>query len=375
MRARIRSETYRRWSIDEWCDFVRPLGVDSLTGWAAVDGASYRRAVALGLHRRIAERLGWKCRLADGAPETLSDEEFARLFREKGVRTASDVWSVNCAWASLLSRQNRLGRVLELAGARRQLSRHEDDVEYFLRRCRRYDFFEAWTCAERTVAAIARARGLMEEVRRRSRRRPTRFTTHGGPVRSLGELVVARALELNGIPFKTEPLYPMPGASGRRGRPMRADFLIGTSTLAEVWGIAPFRGGRSQRERNYALRRAAKRDLCARHGLRLVSIEGWLLHTHGLEVFLHHVALALQDAAPGLVVDIEPQVFLALQSPSHEGRNFARDMDQLIGRGFDIVRGVHVPRRVADEGADEVFRQAGSAQQRRHGGAQAFQDE
>ena len=314
MRPRIRSEDYRRWSIEQWCAFVRPLGVDSLTGWATADGASYRRALVLGLHRRVAERLGWKCRLADGAPETLSDEEFARLFRDKGVRTASDLWSVNCAWAALLSKQGRLGRVLELAGARRQLSRHERDVEYFLARCRRFDFFEAWTCVERTVAAAARAHGLLDEVRRRSPRRPTRFTTKGGPVRSLGELVVARVLERNGVPFQTEPVYPVPAASGRGSRPMRADFLIGR-TLAEVWGIRPDDRRRSERERSYFRRRAAKSELCARHGLALVNIQGWLLHTHGVDVFLHHVALALQDTAPALVVDVEPHVVLALQGP------------------------------------------------------------
>src|SRR5665213_272668 len=182
MRTRTPAMVYRSRSIDDWCDAVRRLDVHSLTEWAVKSHSSYHHALALGVQRTVATALGWESRLPNGGPAELSDQEFAQRFIARGARTAGDLWRINNAWCRQLSRQGRLDHVRSLVHAPYVTERHEPAAAYFIERCRRYDFFEAWTCVDRVAAMTARRLGFLEQVRAVTPHRPPRFKTRGGPV-------------------------------------------------------------------------------------------------------------------------------------------------------------------------------------------------
>ncbi len=260
----------------------------------------------------------------------MSDQEFARRFIERGARTASDLWRINNAWCKQLTRRGQLDHVRSLVNAHYVNERHEPSVDYFIARCRRYDFFEAWTCADRVAAQTARRLGFFDQVRALARHRPPRFSTRGGPVKSLAELVLARLLERNGVAFVTQPPYPFL-TPGRRYHPMAADFALAGWWL-EVWGLPADSTSRWAVSQCYIERRRIKTALCREHGLPLLSVEGSLLRRASLPIYVHHCALALQAAAIRLVRDVEPQELFALEClPDHSPNGATRGLEVVNG--------------------------------------------
>ncbi len=256
--------------------------------------------------------LRWSSKLPNGTLATLPPEDFARRFVARGAKTPSDMWRINNAWCKVLKRQGHFDTVRQLIQVEYVSRRHTPTLEYFLEQCRRYDFVEAWTCADRVAAATARRLGLTEALRQQCRQRPAAFVTRGGSVTSLAALVVARLLEHSDVPFATEPVYPFK-TPGARMHSQRGDFLLPDNLWVEVWMHANHDAPRWPRARRYLLRRKLKTRLCKRHDLRLVSIEGSLLHRSSLAVFVEHCAIVLKDTATHVVTDIEPCKLLSLQ--------------------------------------------------------------
>jgi len=314
MRKRISGDSYRARSIDEWCDEVRALGARSLTEWAARSRYGYNVANSLGIQRVVAERLGWRSKLPNGGMSALSNEEAAERFIRRGAKTASDLWRINSPLCIALQRQGRLDAVRELVRARYVTERHRSDLAYYLDRARGWSCFEVWVCADRIAAATARRHGLLDEVKAACPPRPARFSTEGGLVRSLPELVVARLLERSRVRFVVEPEYPFPPVNPRPGHRLRADFGLAGGQLVEVWNTHPHLGPRvsTERGRYYLDRRRLKTRLSGERGLRVLGVEGWILYQHGLECFVAHVRLALQSAAPHLVHDVEARELLSV---------------------------------------------------------------
>lgn len=321
--TRTPSDVYRHRSLDEWVHAVGSTGATSLTHWATVSRTSYNAARVLGLHRHIASALRWNSKLPNGALATLTPEDFARRFLAHGVKTPSDMWRVNNAWCKVLKRQGHFDTVRQLIQVEYVIRRHTPTLEYFLQQCRQFDFFEAWTCADRVAAATARRLGLTDAIRQQCRRRPAAFVTRGGPVTSLAALVVARLLEHNDIHFATEPVYPFK-TLGARMHSQRGDFLLPGNLWLEIWMHANNDAPRWPRTRRYLLRRKLKTRLCKRHDLRLVSIEGSLLHRSSLAVFVEHCAIVLKHTATHVVTDIEPRDLLAIECAPDEVRDDAR---------------------------------------------------
>ena len=317
--------------MNEWCDFVRSLDVRSLTQWATKSRISYNYALSLGIQRIVADALGWYSKLPNGSLRSLSDEEFAQRFISRGAKTASDLWRINNSWCKVLSRRGRLDYVRSLVSAHYVNERHEPTLAYFLARCCRYDFFEAWTCADRVASQTARRLGLLGEVRARARRRPLRFTTRGGPVRSLAELVVARILERSGIPFVTEPKYPFL-TPGRRYHPMAADFALPDDWWLEVWTYRADEIASWSPARRYIERRRLKTALCRAQHLALLSIEGSLLRRASLDIFVLHCALALKSASIPVVLDIQTPELFSLESLSDNLSDRAARSNEVLHR-------------------------------------------
>ena len=307
---RTSSDVYRTRTLEQWVADVRTTGATSLTAWASSSRSSYNAARVLGMHRQVAAALSWKPKLPNGALRTLTSEDFARRFCDRGARTPSDMWRINNAWCKVLKRQGRLNEVRELIDVAYLCRRHPPTLEYFLNECRQFDFFEAWTCADRVAAQTARRLGLLDNVRSHSRGRPGQFSTQGGPVTSMAELVVARILEHNRIPFVTQPEYPF-RTVGARIHPQRADFLLRGKFWVEVWMHTMHDSQLWPRTSRYLTRRRRKMAWCRRYGLRLVNIEGAILYRAGLAVFVEHCRLALQDASAFVETDIEPRELLA----------------------------------------------------------------
>jgi hypothetical protein len=329
--TRISSATYRSWTLPDWLARVEPLGANSLSDWALLERTTYNAARLLGRHRAVADALGWPSRLPSDGAANLTSDEFAARFAARGAKTPSDMWRINNDWCKRLRRQGRFDEVRQMLNAQYVLRQHPATLQYFLDACGRYDFFEAWICADVVAAATARRHGFLDEVRNRSRRRPAAFTTTGGPVHSITELVVARLLEHNGIQFDTEPDYPF-NTPGRRHHAQRADFRLHRDVWVEVWMHAMDANARSTRVSRYLVRRQLKTGLCRRYGLHLVSIEGSLLFRANLAIFVEHCTLVLQHATGALVTDIEPREFLALESPSDHVRNGPRRALEVIHR-------------------------------------------
>lgn len=311
MTRRISAEEYRARSLDDWCAAVLQLGAVSLTDWAEKSRTSYNAARLLGVHRAVAERQGWDSKLPNGALDLMSDDEYAALFRDRGAKTASDLWAINNAWCRLLSRQGRLTHVRDLVGATYSNERHASDAEYYIERCRQFDFYEAWLCADRTAAATARRHGVLAAVKAAVKHRPFRFGTSGGLVRSVSELVLARLLERSGCEFLCEPDYPFM-TPGRHYHPMAADFLLPGGWWVEVWALPPDAIPRRDADYRYLSRRREKVALCRKHRLRLISVEGHLLHRASLQLYVRHCAIALKAAADLVVGDVEPRHLLSL---------------------------------------------------------------
>lgn len=308
--ARTPSDVYRNRTLEQWVAEVRISGVSSLTAWAGASRSSYNAARVLGMHRQVAAALGWKTKLPDGALRTLTAEDFARRFRDRGARTPSDMWRINNAWCKLLRRQGRFDEVRQLIEVDYVSRRHTPTLEYFLEQCRQFDSFEAWTCGDRVAAQTARRLGFLGAVRARSRNRPKEFQTAGGPVKSMAELVVARILEHNRIAFVAQPEYPF-RTLGARIHAQRADFLLRGTFWVEIWMHTMHDSKRGPRTSRYLVRRRRKTAWCRRYGLRLVNIEGSILYRAGLEVFVEHCRLALQDTATLVKMDIEPRKLLS----------------------------------------------------------------
>ena len=306
------AETYRNWTIDEWCDHVRKTGVQSLAQWAERSRSSYNHALALGVQRTVADALGWHSKPPNGAMRRWTNEDFAQKFRRYQVHTITDMQLANNAWCTFLRREGRFAAVRKLLNVDYVTERHEPTVEYFVARARRFDFFEGWCCAERCVAGTARRLGLFVSVRDRCPRRKTRwFNTTGGCVHSLPELVVARLLEANSVVFETEPAYPF-HVEGRRIHPARADFYLPKFDLwIEIWGMR-FRD-QSARGRVYRRRRIHKVGMCNKIGIRLVGVDGWQLFRCTLPDFVAHVRRRVSHCGPALhICDVEARDLFSL---------------------------------------------------------------
>lgn len=306
---RVPASVYREWTMEQWCDHVRELGVNSLTEWAASSRSSYNRAATLGLQRQVATRLGWKPKLENGGLKAMTDDEFVQGFREKGVKNLTDMWKSAQHWCELLRREGRLKRVAERLGCGYVLEFHPSDLEYYLERCRRVGDFTAWAQLDRNAADAARRNGLMEEVRKHAPKRPPQgYPTAGGFCKSLPELAVARLLEANEIEFVSEVQYPFTFPRGRRHRSKSDFYLTKFGAFVEVWS-APLEDTSPHFEM-YLIRRRLKTELCRRLNLRLLHIEGSLLFRPGPEAFLEHVGAVLSDV--GIVVNVKIDPWQAL---------------------------------------------------------------
>lgn len=105
--------------------------------------------------------------------------------------------------------------------------------------------------------------GLLPEGGLRTSRGTVVTAIDGHRCTSLGEKAVCDFLHRRGIRHEREPLYPLdPELNPRRRR--RADWVLGDGTLVELWGMP--------NDPAYAAKMAQKRDLAARHSLRLVEL-------------------------------------------------------------------------------------------------------
>ncbi|HEB58499.1 MAG TPA: hypothetical protein ENJ01_04695 [Gammaproteobacteria bacterium] len=298
------SSEYRSWSLDDWCEIVRSLNVDSLTAWANASRSTYNRAVALGRQREIARRLGWLPRLENGEMEKLTDDEFVLRFRERGVESITDMWRCAQHWCEFLRREERLEGVAERLGFGYVIERHPADLDYYLERCKRIGDIAAWCRLDKTAAEAARKHGLMEELRKFAPQRPNvGYPSKGGPCRSLPELAVARLLEANDIGFVTQFQYPFTFPRGNRRHSESDFYLTEEGAFVEVWSVtldeeSPF-------WTEYVVRRRFKSEMCRKFNLRLIEIEGALLFRKRPEIYLDHIHDVFSSAGIPLMVRLE----------------------------------------------------------------------
>lgn len=319
---RITTDEYRTWDLQRWITHARELGVSSISEWARVSEYTYRVALVLGVHRKVAAALGWRCKIENGGIQRMSDEEFAARFRALGVRTITDMWRSQQPWCQFLRQEGRLQRVAALLGIEYVNKFHPADLSYYVDRCRAAGYFDAWCQLDRNAVWAARKHGLLDEVRQRCPRRPDDgFITRGGRCTSLPELAVARLLEYNRIPFVTEPEYPF-HLSARRYHLCRADFLL---TLHDVWvevWSTPLEAKQIHWLR-YPEKRRAKVQRCYEFGLRLVEIEGRLLFTRRVPGYLAYLRETFRAAGIPIRVIPEPRQALALEGPRDMAGNGA----------------------------------------------------
>lgn len=296
---KISSAEYRNWSIDDWCAHVRALDVTTLTGWATTARSSYNHAVTLGCQREVARELGWLPKLDTGEMERLSDEEFVKRFRDKGVESISNMWQAAQHWCEYLRREGRLERIATELGFGYRMEWHPPELEYYLERCRRVGDLTAWCQLDRNAAAAARKFGLMGELRKQAPKRPRRgYTTAGGYCRSLPELALARLLEANGIAFVTQLDYPYTFPRGKRHHSKCDFYLIEFGAYVEVWSVAS--DEKDAYWEQYQIRRGFKTAMCRKLNMRLLDIEGLILFRQGIDVYLRHAGTVLSEA--GLVL-------------------------------------------------------------------------
>ncbi len=298
------SAEYRAWTLDDWSEHVRSLNVDSLTAWANVSRTTYNRAVALGHQREVARVLGWLPRLQNGELARMSDEDFVVRFRERDVRTISDMWRAAQHWCEFLRREGRLEGIAERLGFGYMIERHPPDVDYYLERCKRVGDLTAWCKLDKTAAEAARKHGVMEAVRERAPRRPTRgYPSKGGPCRSLPELAVARLLESNDIDFVTQLQYPFTFPRGRR-RNSESDFYLSREgAYVEVWSVSV--DDECPHWEEYLVRRRFKTEMCHKLNLRMIGLEGRLLFRERPEVYLDHIHAVFAEAGIPLKVKLD----------------------------------------------------------------------
>lgn len=312
---RMTADAFRAWSLDQWCEHVRSLGVNSLTAWASTDRNAYNHARILGIQRQVADRLGWLPKLVNGGLAHLDEDDIAQRFRARGVQTLTDMWKTGQPWCERLRAAGRLEAMAARLGIAYTNEFHPADIDYYLKRCRDAGYFEAWCVLDRVAVWAARKHQLLAQVSHRAVHRPERFDTAGGSCGSLAELAVCRLLEANGIEFATEPHYPMQGG---RGSPLRADlYLPGIDAWIEVWACEL--DDDSRRWTDYRRRRRLKTALCRTAGLRLIGIEGNLLHRKGVTAVLEHAVSALRAAGLLLPVVPEARQALALQRAGEMG--------------------------------------------------------
>lgn len=315
---RITSATYRGWSVAQWCDHVQSLNIHSLTEWANISPYAYRQAVALGIHRQVADVAGWSPRVENGALVHMSDAEFAVRFRRLRVGTMTDMWKRQQPWTQFLRSQGRLEDVAAMLGIAYVNEFHPIDVDYYVQRCMDVGYFEAWCQVDRIAAETARRHGLLAEVRNRCPGRPADgFTTRGGRCHSLPELALARLLEYNDEPFLTEPSYPF-HLSTRRYHLCRADFQLHrrNGLRVEVW--ATTQNDTSRRWTRYLARRQDKVQRCAELGLALLEVEGRNLFRLRVEGYLNYLVERLASVGVAITTLPEPRQALALEGPAQK---------------------------------------------------------
>lgn len=288
------SAEYRRWTLDQWCEHVKSLGVTTLTQWANTSRGTYNRAVTLGIQREIARALGWRTKLEKGEMLRMTDDDFAERFRAKGVRSVTDMWKTAQHWSEFLRREGRLERVASLLGFGYVQSSHPGDVDYYLKRCQRVGDLTAWRFLDKQAAEAARKHGLMNDVAAKAPRRPRcGYPTSGGRCQSLPELGLARVLEANDVPFVTQMPYPFTFPRGLSHK-SKSDFYLATlGAFIEVWAVDP--DDRSEHWESYQVRRRFKTSMCDRLNLRLINIEGWLLFKRGFDIYHAHLGAVLES--------------------------------------------------------------------------------
>lgn len=313
---RIPASVYRQWTLEQWCDHVRELGVTSLSQWATSSRSSYNRAATLGLQREVAARLGWKPKLENGGLRSMTDDDFVAGFRAKGVRTISDMWRGAQHWCELLRTQGRFDAVANRLGCRYVNQSHPvDDVSYYLERCRRAGDLAAWAQLDRNAAEAARRNGLMDEIKKLAPKRPAKgYPSAGGYCRSLPELAVARLLEANEVKFVTQLPYPFTFPRGKRHLSKADMYLTEVGAYVEIWTV-PISDTSAHFE-SYVVRRRFKTDMCERLNLRLLSIESQILFRVDVEAYLAHASAVLESIGVKLAVQLDP--FSALASPQPE---------------------------------------------------------
>lgn len=296
---RISSAQYRDWSIEDWCAHVRSLNVTTLSTWASAARSSYNHATTLGCQRDVARALRWLPKLDNGELERLDDEEFVKRFREKGVRSISDMWRAAQHWCEYLRRKGRLERIASELGFGYQMEWHPPKIEYYLERCRRVGDLTAWCQLDRNAAAAARKFGLMKELRMRAPKRPRRgYPTAGGYCRSLPELALARLLEANSIAFVTQLDYPYTFPRGKRHHSKCDFYLIEFGAYVEVWSV--YEDDKDAHWEQYQVRRNFKTAMCSKLNLRLLHIEGQIMFRQGIDAYLQHAGAVL--GAAGLMI-------------------------------------------------------------------------
>lgn len=289
--------------MNDWCVFVQSLGVTSLTAWANKSRSTYNRAVMLGLQRKVARKLGWLPRLEKGEMQRMTDDEFVARFRERGVRTISDMWRAAQHWCEYLRREGRLEGVAEKLGFGYAIERHPPDLEYYLERCRLIGDISAWCRIDRNAADAARKHGLMPQIQKLAPKRPKKgYSTAGGRCKSLPELAVARLLEANDIRFVTQARYPFTFPRGKR-RACESDFyLTEEGAYVEVWSMTL--DDDSPHWADYLVRRRFKSEMCNKLNLRVIDIEGQILFRASPEAYIEHIMAALSRADVPVTVSL-----------------------------------------------------------------------
>lgn len=302
---RISSKQYRDWTIEEWCEHVQALRVNRLSDWASASRSSYNHAVTLGHQREVARKLGWLPKLDSGEMQRMTDEEFVERFSSKGVRSMTDLWKSAQHWCEFLRREGRLEAVAEKLGFGYVVEWHPDNnVDYYLERCRRVGDFKAWCQLDKNAAEAARKHGLMDAVRKRAPKRPPKgYPSAGGSCKSLPELAVARLLEADAQSFVTQMDYPFTFPRGRRMRCKCDFYLTGFGAYVEVWAV--YADDVSSHWESYQVRRRFKTDMCSKLNLRLLHIEGQILFRHGVEAYSAHIKAVLAMAGLKIHADLD----------------------------------------------------------------------
>lgn len=307
---KIPSAEYRHWTIEQWSDYVQALNVGRLSDWAAASRSSYNHAVTLGCQRDVARALGWLPRLDSGEMERMSDDEFVERFRAKGVQNMTDMWRGACHWCEFLRRKGRLEGVAKKLGFGYVVEWHPaDDLDYYLERCTRVGDFKAWCLVDKNAAEAARKHGLIHQVRDLAPKRPRKsYPTAGGFCRSLPELVLARVLEADEMPFVTPMDYPFTFPRGRKMRCKADYYLIDFGAFVEVWGTPS--DDKSAHWESYQVRRRFKTQMCRRLNLRVLHFEGHTLFRQGLEAYLGHIRAVLAMADLEVKADLDRRAAL-----------------------------------------------------------------